>query len=151
LILSLAAMRRIPDFRQALRLSMTPSEFTADETPQLVTDHISAVATRSGRCPRRKAAGRNNVAAEIGGLPDLTAVFVVFTGVFGAAIGELLLGVLPLRSALARGALLGAGAHGAGVAKAHELGQGEGSVAGLMLVLIGVTNVLLAPLLAHVL
>lgn len=92
-----------------------------------------------------------NMASEIGGQPDLTAVFVVLTGVCGAAIGELLLGVLPLRSALARGALLGAGAHGAGVAKAHELGEGEGSVAGLMLVLIGVTNVLLAPLLAHVL
>src|SRR5882762_4521088 len=33
-ILSLAAMRRIPDFRQAMRLSMTPSGSTADETPR---------------------------------------------------------------------------------------------------------------------
>jgi predicted murein hydrolase (TIGR00659 family) len=92
-----------------------------------------------------------SVATAIGGLPDLTAVFVVFTGVFGAAIGDVLLGLFPLRSALARGTLLGVGAHGAGVAKAHELGHGEGSVAGLMLVLIGVTNVFLAPLLVHVL
>ena len=55
-----------------------------------------------------------------------------------------LLGLLPLRSALARGALFAAGAHGIGVAKAHEVGPGEGSIAGLMLVLIGVTILLLA-------
>ena len=91
------------------------------------------------------------VAGDVGGVPVLTAVFVVLTGLLGAGIGEALLGVLPLRSALARGTLFGAGAHGIGVTKAHEVGRSEGSVAGLMLVLIGVSNVLLAPLLAHLL
>lgn len=88
------------------------------------------------------------VSGDIGGVPDLTAVFVVFTGVLGAAIGELMLNVLPLRSTLARGALFGMGAHGAGVARAHELGSEEGSIAGLIMVLVGLFNVLLAPLLA---
>lgn len=90
------------------------------------------------------------VSGEIGGTPDLTAVFVVITGVFGAALGEIILKVLPLRSALARGALFGMGAHGAGVAKAHGIGREEGAVAGLVLVLVGLLNVLAAPLLAHV-
>ncbi len=89
------------------------------------------------------------VSAAIGGRPDLTAVFVVITGVLGSALGDLLLLALPLRSRLARGALFGMGAHGAGVARAHGIGREEGSIAGLLMVLVGVLNVLLAPLLAH--
>jgi predicted murein hydrolase (TIGR00659 family) len=91
------------------------------------------------------------VSGDIGGTPELTAIFVVFTGVFGAALGEAMLHWLPLRSTLARGALFGMGAHGAGVAKAHQIGREEGSVAGLVMVLVGLVNVLAAPLLALVL
>lgn len=90
------------------------------------------------------------MSAEIGGVPDLTAVFVVITGVLGATLGEVLLKLLPLRSGMARGALFGMGAHGVGVAKAHGIGREEGSIAGLVMVLVGVANVLIAPLLAHV-
>lgn len=90
------------------------------------------------------------VSGDIGGVPALTSVFVVITGVLGAAIGELLLNCLPLRSALARGALLGMGAHGAGTAKAHQINGEVGAIAGLVMVLVGLLNVLAAPLLAHV-
>jgi predicted murein hydrolase (TIGR00659 family) len=89
------------------------------------------------------------VSGDIGGVPDLTAIFTVFTGIIGAAFGELLLAWLPLRSTLARGALLGMGAHGLGVATAHRIGRAEGSIAGLVMVLVGLLNVLAAPLLAH--
>ncbi|MFS2325995.1 MULTISPECIES: LrgB family protein [Brucella] len=91
------------------------------------------------------------VSGDIGGTPDLTAIFVVITGVFGAALGELMLNWLPLRSTLARGALFGMGAHGAGVAKAHQIGTEEGSIAGLVMVLVGLVNVLAAPFIAHLL
>jgi predicted murein hydrolase (TIGR00659 family) len=88
------------------------------------------------------------VSGDIGGVPNLTAVFVVITGLFGAAAGQTLLRLLPLHSGLARGALFGMGAHGVGVAKAHEIGREEGSIAGLVMVLVGLTNVLAAPLIA---
>jgi predicted murein hydrolase (TIGR00659 family) len=88
------------------------------------------------------------VSNDIGGLPNLTAVFVVITGLLGAIVGQTLLRLLPLRSSMARGALYGMGAHGIGVAKAHEIGQEEGSIAGLVMVLVGLTNVLAAPLIA---
>ena len=91
------------------------------------------------------------VSGDIGGAPDLTAVFVAFTGVFGAAVGEAILNFLPLRSVMARGALFGMGAHGAGVARAHQLGREEGSIAGLVMILVGLVNVLAAPLLAVIL
>ncbi|WP_316239442.1 LrgB family protein [Bradyrhizobium sp. SZCCHNR1015] len=86
------------------------------------------------------------VSGEIGGIPDLTAVFVVLTGIIGAAVGDVVLARLPLRSTLAKGALFGVGAHGAGTARAHQIGREEGAVAGLVMVLVGLMNVALAPL-----
>ncbi|MCG1055920.1 LrgB family protein [Mycetohabitans sp. B5] len=79
---------------------------------------------------------------------DLTALFVIATGVVGMLVGELVLAILPLRSRLACGALLGAAAHGAGTVKARELGSQEGVVASLTMMICGVVMVLLAPLLA---
>jgi len=90
------------------------------------------------------------VSGEIGGIPDLTAVFVVLTGVIGAVLGDFVLARLPLRSALAKGALFGVGAHGAGTARAHQIGRDEGAVAGLVMVLVGLINVALAPLIVHI-
>ena len=91
------------------------------------------------------------VSSDLGGVPELTAVFVMFTGVFGAMLGGVLLKWLPLRTPLARGALFGVGAHGAGVSRAHEVGGEEGSVAGLVMVLTGLLNLFAAPLLAALL
>ena len=91
------------------------------------------------------------VSGDIGGVPALTAVFVILTGILGAALGEGLLACLPLRSALARGALFGMGAHGAGTAKAHQIDGEIGAIAGLVMVLVGLLNVLAAPLLAALL
>lgn len=87
------------------------------------------------------------LARDLGGVPELTAVFVMFTGVLGAMFGGVLLKLLPLRTPLARGALFGVGAHGAGVSRAHEVGGEEGSVAGLVMVLTGLLNLFAAPLL----
>lgn len=91
------------------------------------------------------------VSGDIGGVPDLTAVFVVITGVAGAVIGDVVLANLKLQSVLARGALFGVGAHGAGTARAHQHGKVEGAVSGLVMVLIGLLNVLAAPLVAEML
>ncbi|WP_043311402.1 LrgB family protein [Pseudomonas sp. ML96] len=87
------------------------------------------------------------VAQSLGGVPELAAIFVMLTGTFGALVGGLLLKWLPLRTALARGALFGVGAHGAGVARAQEVGREEGTVAGLVMVLMGLLNLFAAPLL----
>ena len=78
---------------------------------------------------------------------QLTALFVIATGVCGMLLGELVLAFLPLRSRLARGAMFGAAAHGVGTAKARELGSEEGVVASLTMMIAGVVMVLLAPLL----
>jgi predicted murein hydrolase (TIGR00659 family) len=86
--------------------------------------------------------------SSIGGSPQLTAVFVVLTGVCGMLLGEAMLAWLPLRSKLARGALYGASAHAAGTAKALEIGAEEGVVASLTMMLGGIATVFAAPLIA---
>lgn len=70
---------------------------------------------------------------------------------YGPLLGGVLLKYLPLRTPLARGALFGVGAHGAGVSRAQEVGGEEGSVAGLVMVLSGILNLFVAPLLRHLL
>ncbi|MDP0501204.1 MAG: LrgB family protein [Verrucomicrobiota bacterium JB022] len=84
----------------------------------------------------------------LGGIPELTAVFTALTGLFGAAVGETLLRYLPVRSPLARGALFGMGAHGAGVAKALEIGQEEGAIASLIMIFAGQVTVIAAAVVA---
>ncbi|MCX7208375.1 MAG: LrgB family protein [Proteobacteria bacterium] len=88
------------------------------------------------------------VADAWGGSQELTALFVVITGLMGMLFGELMLVMLPLRSRLARGALFGAAAHAVGTAKAREIGNEEGVVACITMMVSGVVMVLIAPLLA---
>jgi len=90
-----------------------------------------------------------SIAGTIGGVPALAAVFVIVTGVIGAVLGEFLIYRLPLRSALSRGALFGAGAHAVGTNKAYQLAPEDGAIAGLVMVLSGIGNVLIVPLLWH--
>ncbi|CAG4909788.1 LrgB family protein [Paraburkholderia saeva] len=85
------------------------------------------------------------VSDRIGAPKDLTALFVIATGVCGMLFGEIVLALVPLRTRLARGALFGAAAHGVGTAKARELGSEEGVVASLTMMIAGVVMVLLAP------
>lgn len=85
-------------------------------------------------------------AKPIGGQPELVALFVVITGVFGMAVGDVLFMRLAIRGGMAKGAGFGAASHGAGTARSYELGPQEGVVASLVMMLSGVVTVLAAPL-----
>ncbi|MFK3662282.1 LrgB family protein [Scandinavium sp. NPDC088450] len=89
-------------------------------------------------------------AKPIGGQPELVALFVVITGVFGMAVGDILFMRLAIREGLAKGAGFGAASHGAGTARSYELGPQEGVVASLVMMLSGVVTVLVAPLVSLV-
>lgn len=85
------------------------------------------------------------VSDEIHAPRQLTALFVIATGVCGMLLGELVLALVPLRTRLARGALFGAAAHAVGAAKARELGSEEGVVASLTMMIAGVVMVIISP------
>jgi len=104
-----------------------------------------SLAVRSVTTPFALAAAK-----PLGGQPDLVALFVVVTGVFGMAVGDMLFLRLAIREGMAKGAGFGAASHGAGTARSYELGQQEGVVASLVMMLSGVVMVLIAPLVARI-
>lgn len=99
-----------------------------------------SVLTRSVSTPFAMAAS-----GYFGGSPDIAALCVLGTGVFGLLVGETVQAWIGLRSNLSRGASLGAAAHAAGTAKAYELDPEIGAVSSLTMVFSGIAMVLLAP------
>ncbi len=89
-------------------------------------------------------------AKPVGGQPDLVALFVVLTGVFGMAMGDFLFLRIAIKQGMAKGAGLGAASHGAGTARAYQIGPQEGVVSSLVMMLAGVVTVLAAPVIGHV-
>ncbi len=81
-----------------------------------------------------------------GGIPALTAVFVVITGVFGAVIVTPLMNALRIRDWAARGFAAGLAAHGIGTARAFQVDPLAGAFAGIALGLNGALTALVTPL-----
>lgn len=107
-----------------------------------LSDEIQrSLAVRSITTPFALAAAK-----PLGGQPELVALFVVVTGVFGMAVGDVLFLRLAIREGMAKGAGFGAASHGAGTARSYELGPQEGVVASLVMMSSGVVMVLIAPL-----
>jgi len=85
-----------------------------------------------------------------GGVPDMTAILVLITGITGMLICDPVFRFAGIRTSHARGAALGAASHGAGTAKAQQLGNEEGVIASLTMIFTGIAMVISAPLLATV-
>lgn len=84
----------------------------------------------------------------IGGQPDLTAIFVVMTGIVGIVVGESMLSLFRVRSRHGKGAGLGACAHGSGTAIAYGIHSKAGTIASLIMLFSGVATVLISPAIA---
>ncbi|VCU72260.1 Inner membrane protein YohK [Pigmentiphaga humi] len=85
----------------------------------------------------------------VGGNADLAVMFVVFTGLAGMLMGEIVLAVMPRRSRMASGASYGAAAHALGTVRARELSEEAGVMASLLMIFSGLVMVLVAPALGH--
>ncbi len=86
-----------------------------------------------------------NISAQSGGIPSLTAVIVLFCGIFGGIVGPFILRILGIKSSIAKGLAMGASAHSVGTVKAMEMGVIEGAISGLAIGLMGVMTALLIP------
>lgn len=85
------------------------------------------------------------ISEKIGGLPALTAVAVVLTGITGAVIGDLVLNGLQIHDEKARGMALGVAAHGIGTAHAMQKSRVSGAFAAMAMALNGLLTALLLP------
>jgi predicted murein hydrolase (TIGR00659 family) len=86
------------------------------------------------------------ISQRFGGIPSLTAVVVVSTGIFGSVAGPFILAKTGIHDKIARGLSMGASAHGIGTARAIEIGAIEGAISGLTIGLMGVATAILVPL-----
>jgi predicted murein hydrolase (TIGR00659 family) len=88
------------------------------------------------------------VAERLGGIPTLTAVLVISTGIIGAMLVTPLMNLLRVRDYAARGFAVGIAAHGIGTARAFQVDPVAGTFAGLAMGLNGVVTAVLAPFIA---
>ena len=88
------------------------------------------------------------ISEKIGGLPTLTAVLVVCTGILGAASARYVLDALRIRDPSVRGFALGTAAHGIGTARAFLDSEESGAFAGLAMGLCALFSAVALPLVA---
>ncbi len=91
------------------------------------------------------------IAEQIGGLPSLTAVLVILTGITGAVLGIPMLRLLGFRDPVAKGFAVGVAAHGLGTARAFQHSEAAGAFSGLAMGLNGALTAVLVPALVWLL
>ncbi len=87
------------------------------------------------------------VSESIGGVPSLTAVLAILTGITGSVIAVWVLDAVKVRNEAARGLAIGTAAHGIGTARAIQLGEVTGAFSGLAMGLTALATTALVPLL----
>jgi predicted murein hydrolase (TIGR00659 family) len=86
------------------------------------------------------------VTEKLGGLPPLTAVLVILTGVIGAVVVTPMMNALKIRDFAARGFAAGLASHGIGTARAFTVDPVAGVFAGVAMGLNAVVTPALVPL-----
>ncbi len=80
------------------------------------------------------------------GIPALTSVAILITGILGNLSGSMLCKILRLKSPVCQGVAFGTASHIVGTARANEIDPLTGAVSSLSLVVAGVLTTLLFPL-----
>lgn len=91
------------------------------------------------------------ISEQIGGLPSLTAVAVVLTGITGTVIGDLVLKLVRVHDDTACGMAFGVASHGIGTAHAMQKSRTAGAFSALAMALNGLLTALLLPVLVSLL
>lgn len=87
------------------------------------------------------------IAERIGGLPSLTAVLVISTGILGAIGARFIYQALGVADHAVRGFAVGVASHGIGTARAFQVSEQAGAFSGLAMGLNALLTALLVPLL----
>ena len=89
-----------------------------------------------------------SLAEEMGGIPAIAVAAIIVTGITGNMIGEGLCKALKITEPVAIGLAIGTASHAIGTAKAMELGETEGAMSSLSIVVAGILTVIAANLFA---
>lgn len=87
------------------------------------------------------------ISETLGGLPSLTAVMVILTGIVGASFGPWVLDKLNITNPMAKGLAMGTASHGIGTGRAIYMGDVAAAFSGIAMGLNGLATTILLPIL----
>lgn len=87
---------------------------------------------------------------QIGGIPSITIVSIVITGITGAVTAPLVCRFFRIKNPVAQGVAIGTASHALGTTKAMEMGEVQGAMSSLSIGVAGVITVFIAPIFLNV-
>lgn len=81
------------------------------------------------------------VSEELGGYVSITAASIIITGILGNITAEFIFKIFKIHEPIAKGIALGTASHAIGTAKAAELGETEGAMSSLAIIISGILTV----------
>lgn len=89
-----------------------------------------------------------SLSEELGGYVSVTVAAIVITGIVGNMFAELVLKIFHIEEPVAKGIAIGTASHAMGTTKAMELGEIEGALSSLSIVVAGILTVAGASLIS---
>lgn len=89
------------------------------------------------------------ISEELGGIVSITVATIIITGIIGNMFANILFKIFHIVEPIAKGLSLGTASHAIGTSKAMELGEIEGAMSSLSIVVAGLLTVILAPIFSN--
>ncbi|MFI3237016.1 MAG: LrgB family protein [Lachnospiraceae bacterium] len=86
------------------------------------------------------------ISDEMGGIQSLTIIAVMIAGITGAIVGPSILKLIKITNPIAFGLAMGTASHAVATSRALEIGEVEGAMSSLAIVIAGIMTVVLVPL-----
>jgi len=80
----------------------------------------------------------------LGGLPPITVMAVVISGIFGGIVAPSMIKVFRIKDPMVAGVSIGTCAHGGGTSRAVQLGETQGAMSGLAIGVTGICTVVIS-------
>lgn len=88
------------------------------------------------------------VSEKLGGMVSVTVVAISITGIMGNIVAESVLKLFRITDPIAKGLAIGTASHAMGTSKAMEIGEVEGAMSSLSIVIAGILTVITASVFA---
>lgn len=90
------------------------------------------------------------ISDEIGGIASITLIGVSIAGTSGAVFAPMILKLFRITEPVAQGLAIGTSAHALGTTKAVELGEVQGAMSSLAIVVTGILTVIIVPIVIEI-
>lgn len=87
-----------------------------------------------------------DISQEFGGIVTITVTVIIITGIIGNVIAQPLCKLFRIHHPIAKGIAIGSSSHAIGTVKAMEMGEIEGAMSSLAIVVSGIITVFLFPI-----